>query len=166
MRLVVVAAQRRRAAGRCAGAAPARSRRGPPSYRGAIGDQQVVEVVAPLRRPALHELQVVGREHRDPHELEQVACARCSGCRLSCTRLRPGGADLGLEQLRARAVDDLGAQDRRLAARAHERGVGDAPERRAGRRPADRLEQAGLALRVGPAMTVTPGGRRERRRSR
>ena len=83
---------------------------------GVEGDQQVVEVAAPLPRAALHQLEVVGREHHRPQGAEQVAGP---AQRLPVDQ-RPApatGRDLALDQQRP------------LAPRAPR------PARRPGRRP-------------------------------
>ena len=122
--------------------------------------QEVVEVRRADRRAALDQLQVVRREHRDPHDRGAVLHpSQCLAVHLHA--VAPDHVDLGLEPLHALTVDDLGSHDRNVAPGAHERGVGDTPEGRAGRGPRDRFEQAGLALRVGPRDHGDPRGELE-----
>ena len=110
--------------------------------------EQVVEVAATLPRATLDELEVVGREHGDLHQLTPVA-GPGERVTVETDPVPAGEPDLGFEELVPPAVHDLGTHDRRLRPRAHERRVADASERRAGRGPRGSLEQTGLALRVG-----------------
>jgi hypothetical protein len=110
-------------------------------------DQQVVEVVAPAGRAALHEFEIVRREHRHPEEARAVLDAR-HGLTIDPDAVPTCGSDLGFEQLRPLVVDGFRAHDGRVGAVADERGFGNTAERRAGRGPAHCFEQARLALRV------------------
>ena len=110
-------------------------------------DEQVVEILTPRGRPALHQLQVVGGEHGDAHQFHAIA-RPLERVTVELHTIAPGGANLGLEQLHPVAVDDLGSQHRGVGAFTDQRGVGHVAERLPGRRPRGRLEQAGLALRV------------------
>ena len=52
------------------------------------GHQRVVEVATAPGGAALHQIEVVRREHRHPQRARQIA-ARASRCLLTCTRPRP-----------------------------------------------------------------------------
>jgi hypothetical protein len=108
---------------------------------------QLVEVVAPARRTALHQREVVRREHRDAQVVRVVPPA---GHRL-LVHLHPVAADRaqrGLDEQRPVVVDDLGPHDRLVVPRGHEGRVLHSTERPSGRHPRDGLEQARLALPV------------------
>ena len=95
---------------------------------GLRGDERVVEVAAPLGGPALHQREVVGREHGDPQRTEQVTRARS---RLAVhlhpltarDRARPRSAarvlPFGFRRARRRVVAPM--RTKRLGRRAAER---------------------------------------------
>ena len=97
------------------------------------GHEQVVEEAPPLPRSALHELEIVRREHRDPQHAEQIA-GPVQPLFVDEHTIAAAAVDLGLDQdLAPVVVADRGPHDRlhraesdqrvgRSAAKALERG--------------------------------------------
>ena len=148
---------RRRAATRCAASAPVRSRCGPRRSARASIARSSSRYVAAFGGPALHQREVVGREHRDAQQAVQIARPRDRLCLLHRMRLRPAtriSASKSCVPRRRRRPRRARSPGR---ARAHEQRVGDAAERPGARDPTDRLEQAGLALPVRAVQHREPG---------
>ena len=105
-------------------------------------DQRVVEEPPPIRRAALDQRQVVGREHRHPDHAEQVA-GPAQALAVDLHPVAAGRHELGLDQRRPPVVVDAPRRgrpprvgtdaDQRLGRRAAEAGqrgqVGQAPRR-------------------------------------
>ena len=96
--------------------------------------QQIVEEVAAVGRTALHELQVVGREHGDAQQAREIARAG-QAIAVEQHPIGTDGTDGDLEQLPALPLGHLDAEDRLAAAGANERGVGNATKRTGRARP-------------------------------
>src|SRR5262249_36337069 len=62
------------------------------------GNEKLVEVAAPARRPAFDELQVVGREDRDAHQPEEATCPR-QWMAIDLDPVPSHSTDLGFHQL-------------------------------------------------------------------
>ena len=116
-------------AARCAGAAiRSRSVRSA-SCCGLQRHEDVVEVAPPLGRAALHQREVVGREHGDPQRPEQVAGPR-SALAVDLHPVRPPApSSASISSSRALALA-LGPHDRRRRTLADERVGRRAAERR------------------------------------
>ena len=125
---------------------------------GVQAHQRVVEEAPALRRPVLHDGQVVGREHRDPQRAEQVA-GPAQRLAVDEHPVAPVRLDLRLDQQLAALALGQRPHDRERRPAAHERVGRRAPERRQRRQPGERLEQVGLALAVG----ADEGGETRRR---
>ena len=62
--------------------------------------QQLVEIRAPRAGPFLHELEIVGREHRHPQQAVKISGLRDRAL-VAQDAIAPGCPDLGFEQLHA-----------------------------------------------------------------
>ncbi len=113
---------------------------------GAARHEQVVEIPAAQRRAALHDLEVVGSEHRHPQRPEEIACPRQA---LAVDEHSPtAGPDLGLDQHLSALAFDVGAHDGGRRPRAHERFGGGPSEALEQRGVGNRLEEVRLSLAV------------------
>jgi hypothetical protein len=101
-------------------------------------------------------LEIVGCEHGDLEQVEEVASA-LERVPVQLHAVTALGLDLGLQQLDPPVVDNLGAQDRGRGTGTNEGRVGDAPERLPCRGPTHRFQQARLALGVRAADHRHPG---------
>ena len=123
--------------------------------------QRVVEEPPPIGRAALDQRQVVGREHRDAHDTEQVA-GPPQALAVDLHPVAPGRHQLGLDQRRPTVVvADLGPHDRRVGADAHQRLGRCAAEAGQRGQVGQRLGEVRLALTV-----VADDDRRARRSAR
>ena len=116
---------------------------------GLSATRSVVEVATPLRRTALHQREVVGREHRDPQHAEQVASARAAAAGSpgpGCGRRALSSASIRSSRpsrRRPRPARPPSSHPRGRARRSARHGTTVSV-----RQVADRLEQVGLALAV------------------
>ncbi len=113
-------------------------------------NEHVVEEAPPTTRPLFHHRQIVGREHRDAHDAEQVA-GTAELLAVHQHAVAPVAAQLEFDQdLAAIVVHDRGANDRAVGADAdhglHWRAT-EAVERG---QIGHRLGEVGLALSVQP----------------
>ena len=111
-------------------------------------DEKIVQVGATARRASLHELQIIGREDGHAEQSQQIARTR-DRVAIHTYAIPTGGSNLGLQQLFTIRLLHGHADERCFGTRTHERSVWNTAKRVCRRRPAERLEEAGLALAVG-----------------
>ena len=111
--------------------------------------QEVVEVVATAGGATLHQREVVGREDRDPQQVEPIA-GPGQGVPVDEDPVAARDPQLGVEALAAPGVVDRGPHDGVVTAVAHQRDVAHPAERPSERHPGHRLQQRRLAGAVGP----------------
>ncbi len=116
---------------------------------GRAGGQQLVQEAPPLAGVALDQAEVLRGEQHGAQQAQHIARADVVGA------VDPGPVglargELQLDQGGAAAVHHRGADPRPLGAQPDQRGVGGDPVAAQGGDVADRLDQVGLALAVGP----------------
>ncbi len=113
------------------------------------GRDQLVQKAAPLTRIALDQRQILRREQHRPHDAQHVPRPDLRRP-VDTGPIRAPGVQLQLHQLLPLALHHLGTDDRPLRPHPHQGRVGGDPVTAEGRQIADRLDQIGLPLPVGP----------------
>ncbi|GMA23726.1 hypothetical protein GCM10025864_14850 [Luteimicrobium album] len=118
-------------------------------------DREVVEEPAAAVGVALHEREVLGREHDRPHEAQHITRAWDRRPVDPCP-VRLAGDELEVDRARPVPPDDAGAHDRAARPRADQRGIRGSPVAAQRREVPDGLDEVRLALPVGTDEGVDP----------
>ena len=131
-----------------------------PGPAGLARDEQLVEEPAPLRRVALDQGEVLGREQHGAQRAEHLSGPLHRRAAEPGT-VGPAGVELELDQRLAPVAHDHAPDHRLAGAEPHQRLVGGHPVARERGEVADRLDQVGLALSVEPDQRRDPRTQRQ-----